>query len=259
MATPQIDAEVDDTKNIAVGGGEVHDGHYFIRLLENEIFKFEEQICDFEELVELSNSSSNTSTTSTIPDDVMDSILAAVGKAKLLMSQKLVQFRGLCDKNIAAMDPNAEHDPFVPTSEDLAGFWDMVYIQVEHIHTLFAELRELQSNGWKKPEPVPKSTSEKNAKNSNMTKKKTRPASARAVGKKKIVGNNGKEPSASSNDNNSSENEQNANKKSEAAKARDEARKKMMAERKKKMMELKQKKAEEAGAENKNDELFVVF
>ena len=98
-----------------------------------------------------------------------------------------------------------------------------------------------------------------NAKNSNMTKKKTRPASARAVGKKKVVGNNGKESSASSNDNNSSENEQNANKKSEAAKARDEARKKMMAERKKKMMELKQKKAEEAGAENKNDELFVVF
>ena len=50
------------------------------------------------------------------------------------MSQKLVQFRGLCDKNIAAMDPNAEHDPFVPTSEDLAGFWDMVYIQVLYKH-----------------------------------------------------------------------------------------------------------------------------
>ena len=47
------------------------------------------------------------------------------------MSQKLVQFRGLCDKNIAAMDPNAEHDPFVPTSDDLQGFWDMVYIQVK--------------------------------------------------------------------------------------------------------------------------------
>ena len=48
-------------------------------------------------------------------------------------------------------------------------------------------------------------------------------------------------------------------KKSEAAKARDEARKKMMAERKKKMLELKQKKADEGGAENKNDELFVVI
>ena len=39
----------------------------------------------------------------------------------------------------------------------------------------------------------------------------------------------------------------------------DEARKKMMAERKKKMLELKQKKADEGGAENKNDELFVVI
>ena len=53
-------------------------------------------------------------------------------QAKLLMSQKLVQFRGLCDKNIAAMDPDAVPDPFVPTSGDLAGFWDMVYIQVMH-------------------------------------------------------------------------------------------------------------------------------
>ena len=41
-----------------------------------------------------------------------------------------MQFRGLCDKNIAAMDTDAVPDPFVPTSEDLAGFWDMVYIQV---------------------------------------------------------------------------------------------------------------------------------
>ena len=47
------------------------------------------------------------------------------------MSQKLVQFRGLCDKNIAAMDPNSEPDPFVPTSDDLLGFWEMVYIQVK--------------------------------------------------------------------------------------------------------------------------------
>merc|ERR1712013_866274 len=29
--------------------GEVQDGHYFLKVLENEIFKFEEQICDFEE------------------------------------------------------------------------------------------------------------------------------------------------------------------------------------------------------------------
>ena len=28
----------------------------------------------------------------------------------------------------------------------------MVYIQVEHIHSLFAELSTLRQNGWKRPE-----------------------------------------------------------------------------------------------------------
>merc|ERR1712141_264255 len=137
---PVISEEKTNTTNTTdVIQEEIRDGHYFIKILENEIFKFEEQICDFEE-EDLSN----------IPDEeVRDSILAAVGKAKLLMSQKLTQFRGLCDKNI---NSNPEEDPFVPTSEDLAGFWDMVYIQVEHIHSLFAELSTLRQNGWKRPE-----------------------------------------------------------------------------------------------------------
>ena len=47
---------------------------------------------------------------------------------------------------------NPEEDPFVPTSEDLAGFWDMVYIQVENIHSLFAELTTIRQNGWRMPE-----------------------------------------------------------------------------------------------------------
>ena len=66
---------------------EIHDGHYFIRMLENEIFKFEELICDFEEdfdiCISLSNTSSDGNTTSvSIPEDVRDSILAAVGKVR---------------------------------------------------------------------------------------------------------------------------------------------------------------------------------
>jgi hypothetical protein len=71
--------------------------HFFLQLLENEIFGFEEQICDFEE--ELANPSS------TIPEDIRDSILAAVGKAKLLMAQKMGQFKGLCEKNIVSELP----------------------------------------------------------------------------------------------------------------------------------------------------------
>ena len=63
-----------------------------MQLIENETFKFEEQICDFEE--ELNNAS--------VPDDIREDILAAVGKARLLMAQKLAQFRGLCDRNIVS-------------------------------------------------------------------------------------------------------------------------------------------------------------
>ena len=64
-----------------------------LQLIENECFKFEEQICDFED----------DSTNPAVPDDIRDSILAAIGKARLLMAQKLAQFRGLCEKNIVRL------------------------------------------------------------------------------------------------------------------------------------------------------------
>ena len=63
-------------------------------MIENEIFKFEEQICDFEELVDL-NSLSNTSSSdgnatasASIPEDSMESILAAVGKVSTIKCLK---------------------------------------------------------------------------------------------------------------------------------------------------------------------------
>ena len=62
-------------------------------MLENEIFKFEENICDFEEDL---NSGAD------IPDEVKDTILTVIGMAKLLMAQKLTQFRELCCKNIVS-------------------------------------------------------------------------------------------------------------------------------------------------------------
>ena len=74
---------------------------YFLQVLEIEIFKFEEQICDFEE--ELGASDNTGDESKKIPEEVRDSILAAIGKAKLLISQKLQQFRGLCDKNIVSL------------------------------------------------------------------------------------------------------------------------------------------------------------
>jgi len=210
---------------------EVHDGHYFIRVMEEEIFKFEEQICDYEE--ELAASDNCDDESKKIPDEVRDSILAANGKAKLLISQKLAQFRGLCDKNI---NLSFEEDPFVPTSEDLAGFWDMVYIQVEHINALFAELATLRKNGWVSKKPLNTSSSMLTAMNGRHSSP-TKPSSTPKATTPKSVSK--KSPAAAKSSTKSPAATPDSGKKSEAAKARDEARKKMMEERRRMMREKK--------------------
>jgi len=186
-----------DDPFLSTDRGEVQDGVYFIKVLENEIFKFEEQICDWEEEL-------NTGTE--IPEDARDSILTVIGMAKLLMAQKLTQFRGLCDKNI---NVTREEDPFVPTNMDLAGFWDMVHIQVEQIHTRFQGLHDLKKVNWVVKAPEKKTTS--------TSKPKAKKATT-GVANNKTSTTKGK---------------------SEAAKARDEARKKMLEDRKRAMKEKK--------------------
>jgi len=187
--------------------GETQDGHYFIKVLENEIFKFEENICDFEEDL--------NSQGSLISEEVRDTILVVIGMAKLLMAQKLTQFRELCYKNI---NVSVEVDPFVPTSQDLAGFWDMVSIQVDQIHDRFSKLVDLRKADWivKKPEVV---------KNNKTAAKKTPVAKSKPK------------------------------EKSEAAKARDEARRKML-EEKKRMM--KQNKARNTASEDGGDMILIM-
>jgi len=179
--------------------GEVQDGHYFIKVLENETFKFEEKICDWEEDL---NCGQN------IPEEARDTILTVIGMAKLLMAQKLTQFRGLCDKN---NNVSREEDPFVPTNMDLAGFWDMVHIQVEQIHTRFQGLQELKKNGWAIKSPEAKNNKTNRSKKNLGLNKPFKPKE-----------------------------------KSEAAKKRDDARKKMLEDRKKAMKEKSQKKEEES-------------
>jgi len=175
--------------------GELQDGVYFIKVLEIEIFKFEEKICDWEE---------ELATTEAIPEEAKDTIITVIGMAKLLIAQKLTQFRGLCDKNIHT---TKEEDPFVPTNMDLAGFWDMVHIQVEQIHTRFLGLHTLKRANWVFEVKVP----EKQPANNKPKAKKTAPVNK--TSKPKV--------------------------KSDAAKARDEARKKMLEERKRAMKEKK--------------------
>ena len=74
---------------------------------------------------------------------VLGQIRTTVCQAQLLMRQKLKQYIGLVGQ--------AEHGGGEqPTKvEDLQGFWDMVYFQVEDILKKFQGLEDLEKNNWK--------------------------------------------------------------------------------------------------------------
>jgi len=40
-------------------------------------------------------------------------------------------------------------NPHTPTSDDLAGFWDLVLIQVKNIQSELLKLNKLKENNWK--------------------------------------------------------------------------------------------------------------
>ncbi|XP_078581377.1 uncharacterized protein LOC144864859 isoform X1 [Branchiostoma floridae x Branchiostoma japonicum] len=77
---------------------------------------------------------------------------AAVGKAQLLVNQKFKQFEGLCQQNLNPVD--GEGDQCLTTSSDLAGFWDLVNIQIEDVNSMFEEIALLRQNEWKFPPPT---------------------------------------------------------------------------------------------------------
>lgn len=80
-----------------------------------------------------------------VSEEVIGYLRSAAGKARLLSTQKMVQFEGLCHKNVQP-PPN---DTCPTKLQDLQGFWDMVMLQVEDIHQLFAEIDTMRANSWK--------------------------------------------------------------------------------------------------------------
>lgn len=83
-----------------------------------------------------------------IPEEVKGHIMAAIGKARLLITQKFVQFRELCRLNIE----QRAHDSFQASGSDLAGYWDMMMIQVNEVQASFGELAILKAKNWQEPE-----------------------------------------------------------------------------------------------------------
>ncbi|XP_045115507.1 disks large-associated protein 5-like isoform X2 [Portunus trituberculatus] len=80
--------------------------------------------------------------TQDIPEDVSGDIMVAVGQAELLMKERFTQFSHLID------DCELKRGEKEVTCQDLQGFWDIVYVQVEDVMNKFSQLKNLEKNGW---------------------------------------------------------------------------------------------------------------
>ncbi|XP_029777856.1 disks large-associated protein 1 isoform X9 [Suricata suricatta] len=137
---PWIDSITEDPLE-AVQRSVCHrDGHWFLKLLQAERDRMEGW-CQQMEREERENN---------LPEDILGKIRTAVGSAQLLMAQKFYQFRELCEENL---NPSAHPRP---TSQDLAGFWDMLQLSIENISMKFDELHQLKANNWKQMDPLDK-------------------------------------------------------------------------------------------------------
>ncbi|XP_076241224.1 uncharacterized protein LOC143183550 [Calliopsis andreniformis] len=125
---------------------EEKDGHYFMKLLKQETDRLLSLAASAE--AELASGDPVA-----LPEEAAGKLRSAAGKARLLASQKMQQFEGLCQKNINQV-PGEE---FPTTNEDLAGFWDMVMLQVVQVNDLFDQIEKLRNSQWQETVPEKKS------------------------------------------------------------------------------------------------------
>ncbi|XP_072937405.1 uncharacterized protein [Epargyreus clarus] len=131
-------------------GDVVKDAHYFIDLEKKETERLIALAVSAEKELEVLQNQEN------ISEEVLGLLRSASGKARLLATQKMQQFEGLCYNNI-----NERLDERFPTTvEDLCGFWDMVCLQVRNVDALFQHIATLKQNNWQEiASPVTKPVS----------------------------------------------------------------------------------------------------
>lgn len=82
-----------------------------------------------------------------VPEDAQLIINQAIGQTNLLISKKIEQFKKL----IVDCETGAGEKKV--TCQDLQGFWDMVYMQVEDCDSRFGQLIKLQEKNWVEDQP----------------------------------------------------------------------------------------------------------
>uniref|UniRef100_A0A1I8Q4D9 Guanylate-kinase-associated protein n=1 Tax=Stomoxys calcitrans TaxID=35570 RepID=A0A1I8Q4D9_STOCA len=166
-------SDATETPNTTSSNGAVapiKDAHFFLQQLKSEQNRLLEMAAVAEKYLDALASNPD------ITEDTLGLLRSAAGKARLLVSQKMKQFEGLCHNNLNS----SPEDQFPTTVDDLQGFWDMVYLQVDHIDSIFKGIEQLKANEWKKPADMLMPTMANNSSNSLKTPKTIKTNKSRA-------------------------------------------------------------------------------
>lgn len=77
-----------------------------------------------------------------IDEDIVQRIHSVIGKSQLLRTSKFKQFRGFLDD----AERNAIGKPV--KLDDIRGFWETIYIQVDEVEKTFDQLNKLKQNNY---------------------------------------------------------------------------------------------------------------
>ncbi|XP_013136549.1 PREDICTED: disks large-associated protein 5-like isoform X2 [Papilio polytes] len=112
--------------------------------------------------------------TTKLPDFAQSLVLGATGQGRLLVSQKMAQFRSLLETNKKQKQGTSGEARLL--SQDLHGFWDMVYLQVKDIDKRFSELEKLKANNWKEENSTENKKPSKKGCTNSAVKRQKKPA-----------------------------------------------------------------------------------
>ncbi|EDW72104.1 vlc, isoform A [Drosophila willistoni] len=148
VGTTKISGDLSSETTAAQSSAVGKDGNYFLRVLKEEQARLLALAAVVEKYTDALENNPD------ISEDTFGMLRSASGKARLLVSQKMKQFEGLCHNNLN----RSPEDAFPTTVDDLQGFWDMVYLQVAQVDSIFASIEQLKSNDWKRMVELPKAT-----------------------------------------------------------------------------------------------------